>query len=342
MIGLPEICAGIMLVALIVYALMGGADFGAGVWDLLARGERADRQRAVIADAIGPIWEANHVWLIIVVVMLFTAFPSAFAVLMTALHIPVTLMLIGIVLRGTSFVFRKYDAGRDVVQQRWGRLFAISSVVSPVLLGVIAGAVSTGGIRVVDGVVVSGFFSPWLGPFPIAVGVFALVQFAFLAAVYLTLESQDTELREDFRTRALAAAAALGVVAAGVLLLAREHAPLVWNDLTDGAAAIALHAATALAAIGAILALLLRRWRAAAALAALQVALILAGWGLALGPWLVPGEIAIRDAAAPDAALRLLLIVLGGGSVVLLPAFAYLYLTFKRRNILGGPGPELR
>ncbi|HUF11869.1 MAG TPA: cytochrome d ubiquinol oxidase subunit II [Longimicrobiales bacterium] len=336
MIGLPEICAGVMLIALVAYALLGGADFGAGVWDLLARGERAQRQRDVIADAIAPIWEANHVWLIVLVVMLFTAFPPAFAVLMTALHIPVTLMLIGIVLRGTSFVFRKYDSRRDAVQQRWGRLFAMSSVFSPILLGVIAGAISTGGIRVEDGVVTSGFVAPWLGPFPLAVGVFALTQFAFLAAVYLTLETRDPDLREDFRTRALASAAAVGVVAFAVLLLARSHSPIVWEDLTAGPAAVTLHLVTGAAAVGAILALIVRRWRTAAALAALQIALILVGWGLALGPWLVPGELTIRDAAAPDSVLLLLLVVLGGGSLILLPAFAYLYLVFKRRNIFPG------
>ena len=335
MIGLPEICAGVMLVALIAYALLGGADFGAGVWDLLARGETADRQRRVIADAIGPIWEANHVWLIVVVVMLFTAFPPAFAVLMTALHIPVSLMLVGIVLRGSSFVFRKYDSQRDPVQQRWGRIFSVSSLLTPLLLGVIVGAVSTDGIRIEDGIVSSGFVQPWFGIFPLAVGVFALCQFAFLAAVYLTLETEDAELREAFRRNALATAVALGVVAALVLLLARTHSRLIWDDLTAGAGAIALHAATAAAAIGAILALVRRRWRAAAALAAAQVALILLGWGLALGPWLVPNEISIRDAAAPDTTLRLLLLVLGAGSVVLFPAFAYLYLTFKRRSLLG-------
>lgn len=335
MIGLPELCAGVILLALIVYALLGGADFGAGVWDLLATGPRAQRQRDVIADAIGPIWEANHVWLIVVVVMMFTAFPSAFAVLMTALHIPITLMLIGIVLRGSSFVFRKYDAQRDPVQQRWGRVFAISSALSPVLLGIVAGAISTGGIEVDDGVVTSGFVSPWFGAFPLAVGAFALALFAFLAAVYLTLETTDADLREDFRRRALAAAIALGVIAALVLLLARSRAPLVWDDLTAGPGAVAIHLATALAALGAIGALVRRRWRPAAALAALQVTLILAGWGFAIGPWIVPEELTIRDAAAPEATLRLLLVVLGGGSVILLPAFAYLYLTFKRRNLFG-------
>ena len=124
--SLEVIVAGLMLVALIFYALLAGADFGGGVWDLLATGPRAERQRALIADAIGPIWEANHVWLILVVVILFTAFPPAFAAIMTALHIPLTLMLIGIVLRGAAFTFRTYDTQDNDVQRRWSRVFAIA------------------------------------------------------------------------------------------------------------------------------------------------------------------------------------------------------------------------
>src|SRR5262245_53745272 len=124
---LEVIVAGIMLISLILYALLGGADFGGGMWDLLASGERARKQRAAIAEAIGPIWEANHVWLILVIVLLFTAFPRAFAVMMTALHIPIAAMLLGIVLRGTTFVFRSYDSKADDVQRRWGTVFGISS-----------------------------------------------------------------------------------------------------------------------------------------------------------------------------------------------------------------------
>src|ERR687893_2196597 len=133
-----------MVVSLMFYALLGGADYGGGVWDLFARGRRAGAQRELVAAAIGPVWEANHVWLIFGVVVLFTAFPPAFAALSTALHIPLTLMLIGIVLRGCAFTFRHYDAEADDVQQRWGRLFGMASVVTPILLGVCIGAISTG------------------------------------------------------------------------------------------------------------------------------------------------------------------------------------------------------
>jgi len=328
-------CALLLVAALVVYALLGGADYGGGVWDLLASGPRAARQREIVADAIGPIWEANHVWLIAAVVILFTAFPPAFAAIMTALHIPVTLMLLGIVLRGSSFVFRKYDSERDSVQQRWGRIFAISSVFTPVLLGVVIGAVSMPGITLQDGVVTSGFVRPWLGPFPLLVGLFALAQFAFLAATYLTLEADEPALKEDFRARALAAALVVGVLAGIVLLAASRWAPHVWTGLTRGTTSVLLHLATGAAALGAIGGLLARRFRIATALAALQVALVLVGWAHALAPFLIADALTIQQAAAPAVTLRLLLIAFAAGSVLLIPTTAYLYLTFKRRQIFG-------
>ena len=145
-VGLPEIVAGVMMLALNAYALSGGADFGGGVWDLLARGPRREAQRTLIASAIGPIWEANHVWLIIVVVMLFTGFPSAFASLGIVLHIPLSLMLVGIVLRGAAFVFRSYGSGDHAGRRAWGRVFAIASTMTPLLLGAIIGAIASGAV----------------------------------------------------------------------------------------------------------------------------------------------------------------------------------------------------
>src|SRR5215210_4120457 len=141
---LAVLLAGVAVLALNAYAVMGGADFGGGVWDLFASGPRRAEQRRLVADAIGPIWEANHVWLILVVVLLFTCFPPAFAELLTTLHVPLTLMLIGVVLRGSAFTFRTYDSQRDAVQQRWGTAFAIASVITPVLLGMCVGAIASG------------------------------------------------------------------------------------------------------------------------------------------------------------------------------------------------------
>ena len=224
---LPHAVAGTMVLALNAYVLLGGADFGGGVWDLLARGHDREAQRALIARVIGPIWEAHHVWLILVVVLLFTGFPTAFAHLATALHLPITLMLVGVVLRGSAFTFRSYDRSRDDVQRRWGRIFSVASLLPPVILGVCLGTVASGRVPM-DGTPTGGFVAryvlPWAGsPFPWAVGALTLVLVAQLAATYLTLEAQGAALRETFRRRALRSQGALLVLSLVTLALARRE-----------------------------------------------------------------------------------------------------------------------
>lgn len=321
--------AAVMLVALIAYALLGGADYGAGVWDLLARGPRAEDQRELIAHAIGPVWEANHVWLIIVVVLLFTGFPTAFTAVMTTLHVPLSLMLIGIVLRGSAFTFRSYDA-TELARRRWNRVFSIPSVVTPVLLGAVIGAIATGepGRAMAAGGAVP-LFATWLRPFPMAVGLFALNIFAYLAAVYLTLETDDRGLREAFRFKALVAAVTLGVVAWIVHLMARTDAPLVYAGLDRGPWGASIRYATGAMALAAIAALGFRWYGLARLAAAGQVALILWGAGSALFPYLVPPHIEIAGAAAPAIVLKMLLVALGCGAVVLIPSLVYLFRVFK-------------
>jgi cytochrome d ubiquinol oxidase subunit II len=327
------LAAGAIAISLNIYAVTAGADFGGGAWDLLAFGSRRDRQRALIADAIAPIWEANHVWLILVVVLLFTAFPPAFSRLMTVLHIPLTLMLFGIVLRGSAFTFRSYDSRRDAVQRRWSRIFAIASTVTPFLLGTILGAIATGSVSdkslSAESSFVRSYVAPWLAPFPLGVGALALVLFAFLAAVYLTLESSDDELREDFRRRALWSAAAATVVAVLDLVLAREGAPLVWTALTRGTPAMVLRIAATIAAVGAVLALWRCAYRIARAAAVAEVSLIVWGWAIGQFPYLVPPDLTVQSAAAPDATLRLLLGALVVGLALLIPSLQYLFKVFK-------------
>jgi hypothetical protein len=192
------------------------------VWDLLATGPRARAQRTLIERAIAPIWEANHVWLIIIVTILFAAFPPAFSVIFTALHVPLMLVLVGIVLRGSTFVFRQYGAPDDVTAHRLGRVFAVTSTITPVFLGVCLGAITGERIRVEKGVPVTGFFEPWAGLFPFTVGLLALCAFAFLAATYLIHEAgDDADLREDFRRRALASGVATALCAVLGAVLAR-------------------------------------------------------------------------------------------------------------------------
>ncbi len=328
----------IALVALNAYVLLAGADFGGGVWDFFATGPRRAEQRDLIAEAIGPIWEANHVWLILVVVLLFTCFPAAFAGLAIALHIPLTLMLVGIVLRGSAFAFRSYGSSGDAPQRRWGRVFAIASVLTPLVLGVCVGAIASGRVgdmleRLDHGAAGASFASlyvaPWCSPFTIAVGAMALALFAFLAATYLTVEAGNPALREDFRRRALCAAAAVFVTAFLALILARSHAPRVSAGLIVSTWALPLHGLTGIAAVAAIAALWSRRWRVARVAAAAQVSLILWGWAAAQAPYLVPPAFTIENTAAPPRTLELFLAALGVGALVLFPSITYLFRLFK-------------
>jgi cytochrome d ubiquinol oxidase subunit II len=320
---------GAIIASLTFYVLLGGADYGGGIWDIFAFGPRAEKQRELIEHAIGPVWEANHVWLILVIVILFTAFPPAFSAIAIALHIPLTLLLIGIVLRGSAFTFRTYDSRRDRVQRRWSRIFSIASIVSPVLLGIVVGSITSGRVAVRGGFPVYGFMGSWLGLFPFAVGLFALSIFAFLAAVYLTVEAGDRELEDDFRKRALISGIAVGALALAVFLLAGKYAPKVREDLGASIWAFPLHLATAICALGTFATLWLRRFRFARFLAAAQVSFILWGWALAQYPFIVVPDVTIYSAAAPKITLRFLLVALGLGSLILFPSFFYLFRVFK-------------
>jgi len=337
--GLADLLAGVIFVALNAYAVLGGADFGGGVWDLLALGPRRERQRELIAEAIGPVWEANHVWLILAIVLLFTCFPPAFARLGTLLHIPLSLVLIGVVLRGSAFTFWRY--GADEEQRHWGVVFAIASLITPFLLGTTAGTIASGalgeagGATLKDSLTVEGdgfyriYVAPWLNPFPLSVGLFALITFAFLAAVYLTLEAHERELQEDFRRRALAAGVGLFLAAVMALLFSLNGAPRVRDGLIFAAWALPLHLLTAAAAVTALAALWVRRWRVARVAAVTQVSLILWGWALSQYPYILPPDLSIAGAAAPPATLRLVLGALALGAVVLLPSLYYLLRVFK-------------
>ena len=338
-----EFCiAGVMLISLVIYMLTGGADFGGGIWDLFATGRRAKAQRALITEAIAPIWEANHVWLIVIVVLLFVAFPVAFASISTALHIPLTLMLVGIVLRGSAFVFRTYDVQSDTTHRRWSQVFAIASAITPVMLGITLGAVASGTIHVdvASGQVETDFISAWLAPFPFAIGFFTLTLCALLAAVYLTVETEDPGLREDFRRRALIAAVSVGAMAGLSFILSAEGALAIRRGLGSAPWSIPFHILTGAVALWAIWTLWKRQFRLACILVPIQVTLIVFGWGLAQYPYLVTPDLTFSNVAAPDAVLRPTLIILGVGGVMLVPAFWYLYAVFKGSSRKTNGTPE--
>ena len=242
---------------------------------------------------LDPIWEANHVWLIVIVVLLFVAFPVAFAAISTALHIPLTFMLIGIVLRGTAFVFRTYDVQSDVIHRRWSRVFAVASVITPVMLGVTLGAVASGTIHVdvESGQVDTDFISAWFAPFSFAIGFFTLTLCALLAAVYLTLETEDTELQEDFRRRALISAVSVGAMAGLSFILSAEGAPAIRRGLGSASWSIPFHILTGAMALWAIWTIWKRQFRLARILVPIQVTLIVFGWGLAQYPYLVTPDL---------------------------------------------------
>jgi cytochrome d ubiquinol oxidase subunit II len=326
--------AGVIMVALTFYVLFAGADFGGGVWDSLASGPRKKEQRDLISHALAPIWEANHVWLILVIVLLFTCFPAAFSTIAITLHIPLSLMLIGIVLRGSAFIFRSYGSDDNVTQQRWGRVFAIASIVTPVLLGMCVGAIATGGIgsAAPDGSFVGQFIAPWLTLFGFGVGLLALALFSFLAAVYLTVEAEGTPLAEDFRARALWSAAAVFVIAFGVLALSWTGAPMVRAALMAGKWALPFHIVTGIAAVTAIFALWTRRFELARVAAAAQVTFILWGWAAAQYPYLLPPTLTVSASAAPTRTLVLVLWALAAGACVLFPSLYYLFRIFKLRQ----------
>lgn len=334
---LATIVALVAIASLNAYLLMGGADFGGGVWDLLASGPRRAAQRERIAATIGPIWEANHVWLILVIVVLFTAFPSAFSALATVLHVPLVLMLIGIVMRGSAFVFRAYDTRPETARRRWGPAFAVASLVTPLLLGVCLGTVASGRAGAALVALERGergfaavWIAPWLAPFPLAVGCMTLALVAFLAAVYLTLETaNDTPLQEDFRRRALGAAAAVFLTAGVALVLAPTEPSRLHEGLLASWWAPLLHVLTGIAALIAIGALVVRRYRLARLAAAAQASLILWGWAAAQYPRLVPDVLTIDGAAAPAVTLRALLWAVAAGAVLLIPSLAYLFRVFR-------------
>lgn len=321
--------AGILIFSLTFYVLMGGADYGAGVWDMFCFGPRAQKQRALIAEVVGPIWEANHVWLILVIVVLFTAFPRAFALVTTDLHIPLVVMLVGIVLRGSAFTFRTYDTQDDRVQRRWSVIFEIASLVTPITLGITVGSISAGKMHPMDK---PDFINSWAHHFAFANGLFALAIFAFLAATYLTNETPDKELQDDFRLRALISQGFVAALALTVFSLAQHGAPQLWNDLAHAPWTIGLHVVTAIVSVGAIASLILRRYWIARCCGAAQAALILWGWALAQFPYLVRPELTIFNCAAPKVTLELLLWALLAGAVLLFPSFYLLLKIFSNQG----------
>ncbi len=325
-----QLVAAILWLALTAYAVLAGADFGGGVWDLLARGPRAREQRRAVAEAMGPVWEANHVWLIFLIVGLFTAFPTAFGILSMALYLPFTIALLGIVLRGAAFAFRAH--GRDAVGDAsgWGVTFGAASVIAPFFMATGVAAVASGSIRVAGGQLVSGFEAGWATPYGLLIGLFGVVMCAYLAATYLTVETEGTPLEADFRRRATAAGLIAGVVAIAGLVLAPFAAPSLAHSLFG--AGLPLVVLALVNGPVALIAVWRSRPRLARLAVATQVVCVLWAWAGGQWPYLVPPDLTIQNSAAPGATLTALLVVVAAGMALILPSLWFLFRVFKARN----------
>jgi cytochrome bd ubiquinol oxidase subunit II len=326
-----DAAAAILWVGATFYALFGGADFGAGFWDLVAGdAEKGERPRALIQRSLTPVWEANHVWLIFVLVVLWTAFPPAFSAVFTTLYVPIALAALGIVLRGAGFAFRKSIVGL-AGRRAAGATFALSSVLTPFFMGTVVGAIAAGNVPAHgDGAV----FPSWIQPLPIMIGGMFVASSAYLAAVFLVGDARragDADLEAHFARRALEAAAVAGAFAVAGLFALHDEARYVFDRLVDQG--LPLVVLSALCGVG-VLVSLLRGWRRPLRpLAAGAVIAVIWGWGVAQFPYLLPTSLRIDQAAAPGPTLDIVFIVFAAAAILVLPALGLLY-ALSQRDLL--------
>jgi cytochrome d ubiquinol oxidase subunit II len=322
---------GVMWVGLTAYVLFGGADFGGGLWDLTAGGaRRGQASRKLIEHSIGPVWEANHVWLIFVIVMLWTGFPAVFAAVASTLYIPLTLAALGIIGRGAAFAFRKVST-ELWLQRLFGGTFAVSSVLTPFFLGAVAGAIASG--RVPLGIAAGDIWRSWWNPTSVVTGLLSVAVAAYLAAVFLTRDAtrHAPPLAEVFRRRALGAGVAAGALSAVGLVVLRADAPALFDELTHGRGLVlaVFSAASGVVSLGLLAA---RRYVAVRVSAALAVAGVLWAWGAAQYPTLLPPDATVADVRAGQAVLDATLLVLAVGAVIVVPSLGWLYVLFQREH----------
>jgi cytochrome bd ubiquinol oxidase subunit II len=326
-----DVCAVILWVGVTLYAIFGGADFGAGVWDLLAgSGERADRVRGQIDRSIGPVWEANHVWLIFVLVVLWTAFPTAFSAIMTTLYIPLALAALGIVLRGSGFAFRHALPGP--VQRPATRVFGAASVLTPFFMGTVVGAIASGEVPA------GGDGDPtgsWTGFLPLATGVLFVLVAAYTAAIFLVRDSGaagDRDLRDYFERRALVAAVIAGAAAVVGVIALHADGRYVYDGLTSwpGIAVVILSAACGLVAVGLLVSGRNYGLRVAAVGAGTAV---IWGYFAAAFPYVLPTSLTISQAAAPSGTLTAVIVVFAAAVVTVIPSLLLLYALSQRQAL---------
>jgi cytochrome d ubiquinol oxidase subunit II len=329
---MARVAAAILFGVVVLYAMFGGADFGAGFWDLTAGGvERGEGPRALIDAAIGPVWEANHVWLIFCLVVLWTSFSPVFAAITRTLYIPLGLAALGIVLRGSGFAFRKVEL-RTPARRAESFVFAASSIVTPFFMGAVAGAVASG--RVPANGASNHPLDSWLSPTSILGGVMAVVTCAYLAAVFLTAEAhanQSGDLETYFRHRAIGAAIGAGAIAVAGIFILHDDAPRLFRHLLGvGAPLVAL---PGLAGLGALILLARGDPSRARVLAAVAVGTIVVGWGVAQYPNLLGTHTAISQAAAPSGTLWAVCVVAVAAIVLCVPSLVFLFYLQQHREL---------
>jgi cytochrome bd ubiquinol oxidase subunit II len=327
---------GILLAGVTLYAVLGGADFGGGLWDLLAGGDRRGRApRVLIDESITAVWEANHVWLVFDLVIFWTAFPHAFASVMTALALPLWLAVAGIVLRGSGFAFRK-----EVTSLHWqrvsGAVFAFSSLVTPFFMGTVIGAIATG---VVPANATRASLTAWTSPTALLAGFLFVAACGYLAAVYLTGEAAlrgDQRMRVYFTRRAEGAAVVAGALSLAALAELHGSNPALYDRLTGRALPLVVLAGVCGLAV--LVRLAIGRSAGTRIAAALGVACVVWGWGVAQYPVLLPGTaVTLSSAGAPDDTLVALVILFIVAAALIGPSFVLLYVLQSRR-LLGADG----
>ena len=341
--SLVEAPLALALIGLVAYTVLGGADFGAGLWFLLSgRGPERDRLREQTFRAMGPVWEANHVWLIFVLVVCWTAYPVAFGSIASTLAVPLFIAALGIIMRGTTYALR--SGSPTPAQDRIiGLVFSFSSVLTPFALGTAVGAIASG--RVPVGNAQGDLFSSWLNPTSILIGLLAVATAAYLAAVFLAADAArqgDSAMTEAFRRRALGAGVAAGALAIGGLAVLRQDAPGLFDGLTEGAGLVAL-LASVLAGVATLVLVGRGRFEPARYTAAVAVAAIVLGWAAAQSPVFLPG-LTLEQAAADDSTLIALLVGLGIGALILVPSLFVLFrlVLVGRFDSDAAPQPETR
>ena len=322
---LADLAAAVLVLALTAYAVLGGADFGAGFWDLTAGGaERGARLRGQLKVSMGPVWEAMPVWIIVVLVVMWTCFPRAFGPLMETLYVPLFLAAVGIILRGTAFALRG-EAATISEARALGATFALSSVLTPFFFGCAIGAVASGQVPA-DGDP-GDPIGAWTNSTSLMIGCLAVATSAYLAAVFLAADSQRAgmpDLVAAFRARALGAAVVTGGVAIGGLAIVNSDAPALYDGLTSGAG-LAMVVASAVVGLLTIGLVWTGRFELARYTSAVAVGTVIVGWVVAQRPDFLPGALSFEDAAAGDSTLIATLIALVLALAVIVPSLYWLF-----------------